>query len=459
MGSHSPYSINHADPPQWRPGEDVAAGAFLGITFFLVLEVNVMIFRAFKKRQGLYFWSMQIGSMGILMRSVGIILKNFGSPSTNAIWPLYTLFNLAGWAIYVTAQSLVLYSRLHLVMQNQKIQRYVFRMILSTIFTFIIPTMVVAWPAYNTSDREMSSVWSPRLGIMNRYTQIGYTITESTISGLYIWSLTRLLRWKPNIQRRRVMTDLIYVNVIVIAFDFISVVFTYTNQSAFSHPVRTFSYILKLRLEFVVLNQLMDIAARGVRCESFRRNRYYLTANRENMPSHGNAPSQEAKTSHMGLANEKGFSQDSAQITLPSSMPLLDFISSPKPAYQTRPTNRSVSDFQIPGLESEPGSNSFDNTDLSGRKSSSSDGNPLTQTAQQGTGFKLPPASEDFEHWPSGHSKHSKSSAFGHGDHSHGGNSGNDEDEEEEEDIDLYKWERGGAVVMEVPWFRSKVDA
>ena len=193
MSSYSPYSIKLADPPKWRPGEDIAAGAFVGITLFLVVEVNVLIYRAFKKRQGLYFWSMQLGSLGIFISMLGLILKDFGSPRTDAIWPLYTLFTEAGWATYVTAQSLVLYSRLHLVMQNQKIQRYVFWMILSTIFTFILPTIVVAWPAYNTSDHEMSSVWSPRLAIVDRYTQIGYTITESIISGLYIWSLFRLL--------------------------------------------------------------------------------------------------------------------------------------------------------------------------------------------------------------------------------------------------------------------------
>ena len=445
MVSYSPYAVNVSDPPKWRPGEDIAAGAFVGITLFLVVEVNVLIFRAFKRRQGLYFWSMQIGTLGIFIETLGLILKYFGAPKTDAIWPLYTLFTEVGWAAFVTAQNLVLYSRLHLVMQNQKIQRYVFRMILSTIFTFIIPTMVVAWPAYNTSDRAMSSVWSPRLGIVDRYTQIGYTITELIISGLYIWSLLRLLRLKPNVRWRRVMIDLIYVNLVAIAFDFISVGFVYTNQLGFGFPVQTFSYILKLRLEFVVLNQLMDVAARGMR-QSFRRNRYYLT---ENKPSHGNDSSQEAKTSHLGLASKQNSSKDPAHTALPSSIPLSDSTSSPGSPYQTRPTNPSGPDDQISGPESEPGSHSVDHTGIADRKSSSSDGKPLTQ-----------PASKDFKHWPSGRSKHLKLLAYRHGDRSHRGNSGDNEDNGEDDggDFDLYMWERGGALGLEVPWFRSKVD-
>lgn len=54
----------------------------------------------------------------------------------------------------------------------------------------------VVWPAFNTSDHEMSSIWSPRVAIVDRYTQIGYTITESVMSRIYIWSLLRLLRLK-----------------------------------------------------------------------------------------------------------------------------------------------------------------------------------------------------------------------------------------------------------------------
>lgn len=453
MSSYSPYAINEADPPQWRPGEDIAAGGFVGISLFLFVEVNVMIFRAFKKRQGLYFWSMQIGSLGVLMESIGIILKFFASPSTNAIWPLYTLAMMVGWTAYVTAQSLVLYSRLHLVMRNERIQRYVLLMILSTIFIFIIPTWVVLWPAFNTSDHAMSSTWSPRLGIVDRYLQIGYTITESIISGLYISSLVRLLRLKPNVRRRRVMTDLIYVNVMVIAFDILQVTLKYANQVGLGQPIQNFSYILRLRLEFIVLNQLMAVAARGIRRRTFGENRYYYTANPKSMPSHDNASSQEAKTSHLAMRRESF--KDPDQTTSSLSLPLPDCISSPKSTYQIKPINRSGSDVQILGPESEPGSSTFDYTG-----SFSNDGKPLTETPKSGASFfgKLEKAPNDLEHRSSGRYTDSKISTFRRGDHSHRDNSDGDEDDEEEK-IDLHLWERRGAVVLRVPWFQYEAGA
>lgn len=56
----SKYSVDavaESKPPAWLPGENMAASAIVGVTFYLVLEVQIEIFRAFKQRKGLYFWS------------------------------------------------------------------------------------------------------------------------------------------------------------------------------------------------------------------------------------------------------------------------------------------------------------------------------------------------------------------------------------------------------------------
>ena len=459
MGSspYSPYSINEADPPKWRPGEDIAAGAFVGMTLYLFVEVNVMIHRAFKRRQGLYFWSMQIGTLGIITSAVGIILKYFGSPSTDVIWPLYTLFIVVGWSVFATAQSLVLYSRLHLVMRNERIQRYILYMIVSTIFTFVIPQLIFVWPSFNALDHEMSSLWSPREAIVSRYTQIGYTITESIISGLYIWSLVPLLRLKSNVRQRRVMTDLIYVNVIVIAFDILQVTLEYTNQVGFSQPLQCFSYILKMRLEFVVLNQLMDVAARGMRHQALGRNRYYHTDNKEERPSHDNAPSQKAKSSHQPIQRDSPIHH--AQTAMSSTEPLSDPISLPKSIYQSKPTNPSASDVQGFGWEYQLESNAFDQNSVADQQSLIGDGNLLTQKAKKGASFYDKPSKvfEGFVPQSSGPSKDSKLLTFRRGDRSHDRSNSEDKVEDEGE-IELQMWERRGTAVVDIPWFISKVE-
>ena len=222
---------------------------------------------------------MLLGTWGCLIDSIGVVLKYF-VPNPEPLWPAYTLFLLGGWTIYAPAQLLVLYSRLHLVNQNHRLQRWVLVMIIAVASLMIIPTWPLVWQAFNPYDPRLSSLYSPREAIVDRCTQIGFTVTEIVLNGIYIWSLIGILRLKSTvlnsgIRQRRVMTDLIYVNVIAICLDTLTVVLVYLNQTGISHPIQTFSYILKFKLEFLVLNQIMVLAARGSRRFSVADRRYY----------------------------------------------------------------------------------------------------------------------------------------------------------------------------------------
>ena len=158
MDTYSAYSIDESGAPQWKPGENLAAAAFVGMALFLVLDVNVGIWRIVRKHTGYYYWSLQLGTLACAVDALGVILK-YLVPHSSHIWPLYTLLLLVGWSIYAHAQLLVLYSRLHFVKESYRLQRWVL-MITSTVFLIIIPTWIVVWPAYNP-DPKISSFWSP----------------------------------------------------------------------------------------------------------------------------------------------------------------------------------------------------------------------------------------------------------------------------------------------------------
>ena len=85
--------------------------------------------------------------------------------------------------------------------------------------------------------------------IVERYIQIIYTLVETSISATYIHSLISLLHLKSSVRQRRVMLDLVYVNILNVAFDIITVILVYLNLLGPSHPIQTFSYIFKLRQE------------------------------------------------------------------------------------------------------------------------------------------------------------------------------------------------------------------
>ena len=171
LSEYSPFAVAESEPPKWRPGEEFAASGFVALCFFLFLDVTISIIRTFKKRKGLYYWSMLFGSFGTLIDTIGISLK-YLTPNIRHVWWLYTFLLLAGWTLYAPAQLLVLYSRLHLVNENRLLRRWILIMICSTLVTLIFPTWVVVWPAYDP-DPQISSFWSPRDAIVERYTQIG----------------------------------------------------------------------------------------------------------------------------------------------------------------------------------------------------------------------------------------------------------------------------------------------
>ena len=109
---------------------------------------------------------------------------------------------------------------------------------------------------------------------MERFNQLGYTIAEAVISGVYITPLLAFLKVKFSVRQRRVMLDLKFVKAVVIALDLLELVLVWLNLNGLSHPVQTSPYVLKFRLDLAVLNQLMAAAARGIYGEIFGEKRY-----------------------------------------------------------------------------------------------------------------------------------------------------------------------------------------
>lgn len=162
----------------------------------------------------------------------------------------------------VTAQSLVLYSRLHLIIRNHRILRGALIMIITTSIAVEIPNWVTSWFAYDT-DPKVTKLWTPRDDIMLRISQLVIFLQESSLSILYIWGTVKILSPNDKINIRRVKWDLIAISSFTIATDLVNVILTYTNEHYAKEPIQNFSYAFKLRVEFVVLNQLMAVTSQS----------------------------------------------------------------------------------------------------------------------------------------------------------------------------------------------------
>ena len=175
---------------------------------------------------------------------------------------LWTLMINGGWSVYAPAQCLVLYSRLHLVNQDQQLHRWLLIMITVGSFLVIVPNWVFVFPAYNPNP-SVSSVWSPRMAFIDRVSQAVFTLFEFILGSIYIHSLLGTLKSKLDTRTRRVMRDLICVNVAVICMDLFVIVLIFLNHASTAYPLQDFTYAFKYKIEFAVLNQLMAIATKG----------------------------------------------------------------------------------------------------------------------------------------------------------------------------------------------------
>lgn len=119
-------------------------GAFTAIAWYNCLELNVMIWKCFKRKSGLYFYSLLACSFGIVLHALALLLKYFQVCRENYVT---VAISQPGWYCMVTGQSLVLYSRLHLVTYDSRKIRWVLYMIIIDVFLFHVPTTVLTFGA------------------------------------------------------------------------------------------------------------------------------------------------------------------------------------------------------------------------------------------------------------------------------------------------------------------------
>lgn len=258
-------SSSEASPGNWITGSytgnsngvRITIATFVGVAWYNVLELIVLIFLTFKRYQGPYFWSMLISSVGILPYSIGYLLKFFDL--TSATWLPVTLLTI-GWWTMVTGQSFVLYSRLHLVQENQRILRAVKGMIIMNIFLLHVPTTVLTYAAnFSQSPASIAGY-----DVMEKLQLTGFCVQEVIISSLYMWETNRMLQLNHDRGSRKTIMQLLAVNVACILMDIALMIIEFMNFYIYQTTLKATLYSIKLKLEIAVLGKLVKIAHQHV---------------------------------------------------------------------------------------------------------------------------------------------------------------------------------------------------
>ncbi|KAJ5287189.1 hypothetical protein N7478_002875 [Penicillium angulare] len=225
--------------------------SLLGCALYSALELIVLIFSIFNIYRGLYFWSLLIAaSLGVIPDALGLILKYF---ELAPIWVPVTL-STAGWAIMVTGQSLVLYSRLHLVMFNRTVLHCVLGMIIFNAIAMQIPQIIASYGAVYACHTKFTVFFN----VWEKVQLTVFFVQEIIISGCFIVQTIRLLSTYPNRSKRRtnIMYQLLAINTAIVLMDIALLTLQFMGLFITQTVLKCFFYTVKLKLEIAVLSRL-----------------------------------------------------------------------------------------------------------------------------------------------------------------------------------------------------------
>lgn len=263
-------------------GDSTAIQATIAVLIAILLynasELAILIPMTFRHYRGLYFWSILLSStMGLIPSGIGNLLHFF---SIGPLWLALTL-SIIGFYFMIPGQSLVLYSRLHLVLYNQRILRLVLCAVITSTALVAFPTTVTTFG----SAFVRTHPWNEAYTAVERLQVTWFCVQESVISYLYIRVTIRLLRLSPanNGHRRKIMYELLAINVFIVLMDTAIVVLEFFGLYFLQVLLKCMIYSIKLKLEFAVLGKLTAVV--NTSCHGFSEDSDYglsfITEHRE----------------------------------------------------------------------------------------------------------------------------------------------------------------------------------
>ena len=232
----------------------ITMGVLVAIVLYNAVELSVLIFLTFRRYRGLYFFSLSLSTLlGLMPSGIGNLLHFF------AIGPLWLALVLSNFGFYflVPGQSVVLYSRLHLVLYDQRILRLVLYAVVVNTVLIGVPTSVSTFGAAFVRTNG----WNAAYKVIERLQVTWFCVQEFIISLLYIRETVKLLQLSPtnSSRRKQIMYQLLLINVLIILMDIAVVSVEFLGLYYIQVLLKCTIYSIKLKLEFAVLGKLSAI--------------------------------------------------------------------------------------------------------------------------------------------------------------------------------------------------------
>jgi hypothetical protein len=181
-------------------------------------------------------------------------------------WQFSLFLAEAGWVGMVTGFAIVLWSRLNIIILDKRVLRGVLAMIIVNGLVWHTALVILQYGLAG-AKLDHRKAWLRVLNPFERVQITMFTVQESIIALMYIWATYKILVDRMVQQRqttRNVLLLLFVVQTGVLMMDIVIIVLDLAGYFTLKAILHSWVYGIKLELEFVVLNQLVEIAKSGV---------------------------------------------------------------------------------------------------------------------------------------------------------------------------------------------------
>ncbi|PCD34487.1 hypothetical protein FGRA07_08805 [Fusarium graminearum] len=233
-------------------GRDVFVMVASTLALYNAIELLTLIYLTFKRKSGLYFWSILIASFGLIPYCLGWLIVYFDLTHDYVGMIIETV----GWVLVISGQSVVLYSRLHLITSERIILRSVLAVIIVNGLVWHT-TMTVLLFGSEYSPKDNRNGFNNVFNIAEKISMSCFYMQELTISGIYIWKSLDILKTAFG-STRTMLYKLFAINIAIVIMDIAMVVIELMDFYVWEQGIKLVTYSIKLKLEFAVLSELIE---------------------------------------------------------------------------------------------------------------------------------------------------------------------------------------------------------
>ena len=130
-------------------------------------------------------------------------------------------------------------------------------MIIVNAITMVVPITVLLFGAVSPHAKHFTAGYE----VMERIQLIVFAVQECIISSFYVFETIKMLRLRPpEARHRRILTQLLIINVVILVLDVAVVGTEYAGYYAVQVTFKPVAYSIKFKLEYAILGRLIQVA-------------------------------------------------------------------------------------------------------------------------------------------------------------------------------------------------------